>query len=43
MEIESQNKETLENLSVELVVDEMGIPEGDLQFDEIRKTKYLEL
>ena len=33
MEIESQNKETLENLAVELVVDEMGIPEGDLQFD----------
>ena len=33
MEIESQNRETLENLAVELVVDEMGIPEGDLQFD----------
>ena len=33
MEIESQNKNTLENLAVELVVNEMGIPEGDLQFD----------
>ena len=33
MEIESQNRETLENLAVELVVGEMGIPEGDLQFD----------
>jgi hypothetical protein len=33
MEIESQNRETLENLAVELVVDEMGIPEDDLQFD----------
>mgnify|MGYP001292857228 FL=1 len=33
LEIESQNRETLENLAVELVVDEMGIPEGDLQFD----------
>jgi hypothetical protein len=33
MEIEAQNRETLENLAVELVVDEMGIPEGDLQFD----------
>ena len=33
LEIESQNKQTLENLAVELVVGEMGIPEGDLQFD----------
>ena len=33
MQIESQNRETLENLAVELVVNEMGIPEGDLQFD----------
>ncbi len=33
MQIESQNRETLENLAVELVVDEMGIPEGDLQFN----------
>ena len=33
MEIESQNKQVLEDLAVELVVDEMGIPEGDLQFD----------
>ena len=33
MEIESQNKQALEDLAVELVVDEMGIPEGDLQFD----------
>ena len=33
LEIESQNKEALEELAVKLVVDEMGIPEGDLQFD----------
>ena len=33
LQIESQNKEVLENLAVELVVSEMGIPEGDLQFD----------
>ena len=33
MEIESQNKQVLEDLAVELVVGEMGIPEGDLQFD----------
>ena len=33
LQIESENRETLENLAVELVVDEMGIPEGDLQFD----------
>lgn len=33
LEIESENRETLENLAVELVVNEMGIPEGDLQFD----------
>jgi len=33
MQIESQNKQALENLAVDLVVGEMGIPEGDLQFD----------
>ena len=33
LQIESENRETLENLAVELVVTEMGIPEGDLQFD----------
>lgn len=33
MAIESQNKETLENLAVELVKKELGIPEGSLQFD----------
>jgi len=33
MQIESQNKQVLEDLAVELVVGEMGIPEGDLQFD----------
>ena len=33
MEIESQNKQVLEDLAVELVVGEMGIPEGDLQYD----------
>ena len=31
--VEIKNKEVLENLAVELVVGEMGIPEGDLQFD----------
>ena len=30
LQIESENRETLENLAVELVVNEMGIPEGDL-------------
>ena len=33
LQIESQNKEVLQNLAVELVVSEMGIPEGELQFD----------
>jgi len=33
MQIEAQNKQALEDLAVELVIDEMGIPEGDLQFD----------
>ena len=33
LEIEAQNKQALEDLAVKLVVDEMGIPEGDLQFD----------
>ena len=33
MQIESQNKQVLEDLAVELVVGEMGIPEGDLQYD----------
>lgn len=33
MTIQSQNKEYLENLAVELVIREMGIPEGSLQFD----------
>jgi hypothetical protein len=33
MMIESGNKEYLENLAVELVVKELGIPEGSLQFD----------
>jgi hypothetical protein len=33
MQIESQNKEYLENLAVDLVVKEMGIPEGAFQFD----------
>jgi hypothetical protein len=31
--IESQNKEYLENLAVDLVKKELGIPEGSLQFD----------
>lgn len=33
MSIERQNKEYLENLAVELVIEELGIPEGSLQFD----------
>eukprot|EP01050_Picozoa_sp_SAG11_P000060 SAG11_NODE_1_length_64905_cov_182.268355_60_plen_438_part_00 len=33
MSIESQNKQKLEDLAVSLVVDQMSIPEGDLQFD----------
>ena len=33
MDIESTNKERLEQLAVELVKKEMGIPEGALQFD----------
>jgi hypothetical protein len=33
MRVESQNKEYLENLAVNLVKKELGIPEGSLQFD----------
>lgn len=33
MMIQSQNKEELENLAVELVKKEMGIPDGAMQFD----------
>lgn len=33
LQFESQNKEYLENLAVELVKKEMSIPEGSLQFD----------
>ena len=33
MMIQSQNKETLEKLAVDLVIKELGIPEGSLQFD----------
>ena len=33
MTIEAANKEKLEDLAVSLVVDQMSIPEGDLQFD----------
>ena len=33
MAIEAQNKQKLEDLAVSLVVDQMAIPEGDLQFD----------
>jgi len=33
MSIERQNKQYLENLAVELVIEELGIPEGSLQFD----------
>lgn len=33
MSIQMENKEYLENLAVELVIKELGIPEGSLQFD----------
>ena len=33
MQIESQNKQALEQLAVEVVMDNLGVPEGDLQFD----------
>ena len=33
MQIESENKEYLENLAVDLVIKEMGIPDGSFQFD----------
>ena len=33
VQIESQNRKALEDLAVEVVKKEMGIPEGDLQFD----------
>ena len=33
IQVESQNKEYLERLAVNLVVKELGIPEGSLQFD----------
>lgn len=33
MMIQMQNKEYLENLAVDLVIQELGIPEGSLQFD----------
>jgi hypothetical protein len=42
MQIESQNKEALEKLAVEIVKREMGIPEGDLQFDAKIKKPSLE-
>jgi len=33
MQIENENRKALEDLAVEVVKQEMGIPEGDLQFD----------
>ena len=40
MQIESQNKKALEDLAVDLVKKEMGIPEEDLQFDpQLKKTR----
>jgi hypothetical protein len=41
-QIESQNKEALEKLAIEVVKTEMGIPEGDLQFDAKIKKPSLE-
>ena len=42
MQIESQHKSALEKLAVDLVKTEMGIPEGDLQFDAKIKKPSLE-
>jgi hypothetical protein len=42
MQIESQHKQALEKLAVDLVKTEMGIPEGDLQFDAKIKKPSLE-
>jgi hypothetical protein len=42
MQIESQNKKALEDLAVDLVKKEMGIPEEDLQFDAQLKKPSLE-
>ena len=33
MQIESQHKQALEELAIEVVMDNLGVPEGDLQFD----------
>ena len=42
MQIESENLQALEKLAVEVVKTEMGIPEGDLQFDAKIKKPSLE-
>ena len=33
MQIESQHKQALEELAIDVVMDNLGVPEGDLQFD----------
>ena len=33
MQIESQHKQDLEELAIDVVMDNLGVPEGDLQFD----------
>ena len=42
MQIEAQHKQALEELAVEVVKDNLGIPEGDLQFDAQLKKPTLE-
>ena len=42
MQIESQHKQALEELAVEVVMDNLGVPEGDLQFDVQLKKPSLE-
>ena len=42
MQIESQNKQALEQLAVDVVMDNLGVPEGDLQFDVQLKKPTLE-
>ena len=41
-DFENPNKQVLEELAVEVVKDNLGIPEGDLQFDAQLKKPTLE-
>ena len=42
MQIESQHKQALEQLAIEVVMDNLAVPEGDLQFDAQLKKPTLE-